>query len=314
MTQASAVPPLQSYSVPGVYLVRCGEEVRNELRYAGLLLARRFLAHALNSDYLLVFNPKILALHCKIEEGSWASRVKSQAVITPSLAQEVVAVLPSAPPPSSPVHVKKSRPGRRTRQMLKALITASAATTSSQAPVTVQPAPVPVVDIPSGANLSIRGSGPSRPMFFLRPFHVDDVIHSDLDNVEPHLTIFLPPGPSVRVHQNRESDAKALAHVDACHDWIRQVIACLETCGLLPPGSCRVLLAVADLSRLSRPNLISLQCRFRDDLPICVRNATHAILRSSVWFKSLLQDDSSEPQSYLVRCWWKQQAVTSEPG
>ncbi len=296
-----------SWVVPGAYLVRCGEEVREDLRHAGLMLARRFLVHAVHSDYLLVFNTAILASHCKPEEGTWASRLKAaikEEESSPVVVVQQQVVVKKPPPPT----VKKSRPGRRTRQMLKALITASSETPVVESASSADDESAQTMSVlPAGINLVVAGKDPARSPYLLRPFRVDDKMQSDRANVEPHLTIYYPPCPRPTARRDRGADLRALEQAEKCKTWIKELLKVLQVAGIIGVDDCVVQQAQADLSRLSRPNLISMQCRFKDTVPMEVRNAVHAILRSSLWFKSLLSDKPEvDTPSYLLRCWWRE--------
>jgi hypothetical protein len=352
--------PNLPFIVPGAYLVRPNDltvdDVYDELKYAGVLLIRRFLAHKPRSDYLLVFDRKKLLEHCRIEleeretpAGSWAELVqKTQAEpvtpVQPTPAEVVVAEREKAEIPveaSAPEVAlgKKTRPGRHARKMLKALVEASTevapapeSETTAEAvavpPVKMivpPPKPVKPTSIPLGSNLLLRGSGPSHPLFRLRPFRVTDVMDVDESRSSPglvptpHLVVYHPPRPgfvpSAPGVRNKANDTKALAHVEKCHKWITEVIKNLVTCGLLPSASvCRVSVAQADASRLSRANLTAMQCRFSDDTPMPVRNAVYAILRSTTWFHSLAKDTLpvEGEELYLVRCWWRQVPTSAE--
>ncbi len=361
--QASSGEQHLQYVVPGTYLLRAGSlsvnDVRNELKAAGLVLCRRFLAHTARSDYLVLFDKKVLVGHFKPDEpseapeGSWAARTKKVVESSTSAAPtgttvttvEVVAEIPK------PVKVvensvesnlfqstepgRKIRPGRRARQMLKDLRASVAADTPEViAPVipkiervVITPQTTPT-EVPVGMNILVQGSGPSRPTFRLRPFRVGNTMQQSVEGegsgnliTVPHLTVYYPPRPGYTpptqgVHR-RSVDTLTLAHLDRCSGWIRQVLAGLVTCGILPDvAACRVMNSHMDASRLSRGNLVSLQCRFRENVPIEVRNAVYAVLRSSVWFQSLAIDrqptSSDEGETYLVRCWWRQIAPSAD--
>lgn len=335
-----------SYAVPGVYLIRAGDlsldELRKELTGSGLLFCRRFLARAARSDYLAVFDPAILAEKFRLAEtvtpvNSWAGRIKkepedilpkSKTVVVTALEKKVkLDVSESKNVPA----LKKSRPGKRARQMLKALI----ASTAELQPVPEKPQPVvenvkieespPQIlitpsqatdakkDIPQGADLLVTGAGETHPVLRLRPFRVSADMEANPEvpgmMTIPHLTIYHPPrSDSIR----KNSDSRALEYVDKCHSWIKNVLKTLRVCGTLPADSaCQVTLAEADTSRLSRGNLLSMQCRFQDGVSMSTRNAVYAVLRSSVWFQGLASDISSDTQQYLVRCWWRQVPVTA---
>lgn len=331
-----------SYAVPGVYLIRAGDlsldELCKELSGSGLLFCRRFLARAARSDYLTVFDPTILVEKFRLAEtvtpvNSWAGRIKkepedvlpkSKTVVVTALEKKVK---PDVSEPKNTLALKKNRPGKRARQMLKALI----ASTTELPPVPEKPQPMvenvkieespPVIlitpsqgsDIPQGVDLLVTGSGETHPVLRLRPFRVSADMEANPEvpgmMTIPHLTIYHPPrSDSIR----KNSDSRALEYVDKCHSWIKNVLKTLRVCGALPADSaCQVTLAEADTSRLSRGNLLSMQCRFQDGVSMSTRNAVYAVLRSSVWFQGLASDISSDTQQYLVRCWWRQVPVTA---
>lgn len=348
--------------VPGAYLVRAGSLSVDELRAAlapfGLLFVRRFLAHAVRSDYLTLFDPKILVNHCQVEStvvrartpgitppGSWAALTQKETTVKLPV---VVVEARSGNAPCPPVSdgSKKARPGRRVRQMIKALKKATAPPTEetpvlpppspSEAEAEIPPSPKEVKapppspteapraaetapkSIPLGATLLLRAG---ELTFQLRPFRVSDQMEADrvplggqtnLITV-PHLTIYHPPRPEVTTTVGRAFDTRVLEHVWRCHAWMKRVLSSLVTCGILQDESeCSVQLAQMDASRLARPNLVALQCRFSDSVSQAVRNSVFAILRSSIWFSSLADDAHSAGTPYLVRCWWRQVPPVSE--
>lgn len=318
---------MTQFAVPGAYLLRPNDAsiqvVYNELRHAGILFIRKFLAHATRSDYLVLFDREVLRLHAQVEEdpnetpvGSWAALVK-KAVKEPE--PQAIQVLPEPTvveakkpkarivPLSSrdPVNLKKMRPGRHARQMLKALQEASTDITPEEVPSPPKEIKEePKKEIPENACITLRGSGPTHPVFRLRPFMVSQTLNIDEipETTVPHLLVYHPP---------REKDVKPLAHVEKCQGWIKKVLGILVTIGLLPSESaCRVLNPDLDASRLSRPNLAAMQCRFKDDVPLQVRNAVYAILRSSPWFQEV--PNPQTPEGFLVRCWWRQVSAAGD--
>lgn len=434
-TKANLIIPEKDlqHVVPGAYLIRAGsltvDQVRDELKSSGMIFVRRFLAHAEHSDYLALFDPKVLAKCAEVEtgnsetslidekredaafvrtaprgetpEGSWAalavaaaaaphtSRIVPAVVVAEhekkvkdeSLTSREKAIIEadsaaagdlfrSEPTvgdceetcdlASAVTCKKKIRPGRSTRQMLKALLAES-----EQADPEIRPAvPTPVVrSIPGPAIITVPQrlevpeivvqipseelllqpppSQPSVPIekklplgaslivigsetlfeFRLRPFRVGTTMESDQGSnhgpssglvIVPHLTVYLEPrqapGRSVAGDQKSASDSVTLAHVEKCHTWVKRVINAMAVSGALPdPRSCRVMPTHSDASRLARANVVSLQCRFRPDVEMSIRNAVYAVLRSAVWGHSLVEDGATHsPDSYLVRCWWRQ--------
>lgn len=314
------------YVVPGAYLIRPGPltlvQVREELESAGLLFIRRFIVGAPRSDYLALFDPKILAQHAREEKaalstpsittGVWVKRVQAEAApLTVTVPIVTVAARVANLEPELTATSKKVRPGRRAREMLKALktdaeplmttVAAVAPPPALQAtPSAPEPSPQPqpkTVDLTADAGILVDGT--KGTVFQLRPFRVKNNFVPDRGFV-PHLSINLAPLPG------RPTDVAALAHVDKCHQWIKAVLQKMIVCGMLPDArACRVLCAQTDASRLARENLRSLQCRFQPETPMLVRNAVYAVLRTAVWFSSQIDDTEDSADSYIVRCWWR---------
>jgi hypothetical protein len=266
------------YAVPGAYLVRAPslslEDLQEALASFGLLFSRRFLPDAIKSDYLCLFDQSILVQKCEIDSESWAAKVKAP----PAEAKpETVVVEAVVKPPA-----KRVRPGKKVRQMMRALVAASA-------PPVVEPRQIPV-----GEGLTLKVG---KLLLRLRPFRVGKTL--DFESTRPgmttvpHLTIFHPA-------QYFDHESKSLLQVDKCHTWISEILEAIVKCGILTDaGACKVTLTQPEASRLARINLNSLQCRFRDDVPQEARNAVFAIIRSSHWFGNT---------DTLVRCWWRQEA------
>lgn len=214
------------YVVPGAYLIRAGsltiEQMTAELTPVGMLYIRRFLPYNPQSDFLTLFDPKVLAAHSRrIEKsvptahlpsretavGSWAAKVNTPASSAPPAVIVVAATSPfdgRQEPTTGCEDViqastgKKMRPGRHARQMLKTLKEAcepppppvkEEKKQRAQPPpaeaVPPRPTAAEVTATPDpAASLSVsRGS----LVFEMRPFRVSDVFDGEADCLLPHL-------------------------------------------------------------------------------------------------------------------------------
>lgn len=286
--------------LPGTYLLRVppgGDEatklldIRREFTPLGLLFARRFLHFAPRSDYLLMFDMKILSQHCRTLPTTWAEKLKTVHDLPPPPTEVVVAELPSPQQEAVKKVTTKSRPGRRARQMLKALINDARekeekATIPDVAATPPPPPPVAVL----GEDLLVRISSDE---VRLRPFHIPLSDKNSLDII----TVYHPP-----LNGGGSLQDKGL-HAEKCRKWLNEVLHTMKMCGILTQDEdCKVQVFNTDISRLSHQNLTSSLCKFGAHVTQETRQGVHAVLRSSIWFHSLTSDNNTDANQYTVRC------------
>lgn len=173
------------------------EDLRDELKPFGLLFIRKFSSHGANSakkDYLVIFDQD--AVEMITPKETWASTVISTPSQETSSPVTVVAsaTVSKKPEPFTLTHHGK-RPGRRVREMVKAL---HEATQSSLEP---EPAPTPVEPKPTPSTPKLPSN--------LRPFRV---------------AVSAPPSQFLSlVHPDKEA---------AVH-WLQQVVHTLVRGGIL---------------------------------------------------------------------------------
>jgi hypothetical protein len=312
-----------SYCVPGVYLVRAeAEKIYAKLPAAGMKFCRRFLPYAVYSDFLVIFDPEMLAsnFHAKTHEAeSWVTHVKVEKKTEVTRTVQTVVAEESKARDScrpevqdeqveEPLKPKKTRPSKNVRNALKAMSektkdqpedrskdepevksgdkveVETVVKTSSWRMVLPEKAKVP-----EGINITVSG-------IQLKPFKVSrTMMYAPRTKsgmmVVPHLNVMLPT-------------EKPVANFARCKEWLGKVLVLLDRASVIQ-GTCEMKLFQPNERAGSPHNLSAIQLRFGDEVPMENRNAVYGILRSAVWFNSLVPGETGSASGELIKCFWR---------